>query len=71
MHGIWRATQYHADDSLFIIGELVVRKNLTEGIQLAYSATNELCGLRTEIEYYYLLLHYILIISVFILYSDF
>ena len=57
MHGVRRAAQDDSYHRGVVLGELVVRKNLAERIQLAHSATYELRGLRTEIENDNLLLH--------------
>ena len=57
VHREWRATQDDANDRWVVLGELVVGQNLAEGIQLAHTTANELCGLRTEIEDNNLLLH--------------
>ena len=50
MDRIRRTTKDDTDDiSIVTLGVLVVRQNLTEGVEFAHPAANELRGLRTEI----------------------
>ena len=46
---VGRATEDDANDVGIVLRVLVVRQNLTEGVQFAHSAAYELRGLRTEI----------------------
>ena len=57
MDAVGRATEDDADDGGVVLGELVVRQNLTKGIQLTYTTTYQLCRLGAEIQYDYFLLH--------------
>ncbi len=42
--------QYHADDRRVIVRELVVGHDFAIGVELADAASDELSGLRSEIE---------------------
>ena len=48
----------HTDDVGVVLWKFVVRENFAESVQFAHAATNELRGLRTEIENDDFLLHY-------------
>ena len=43
--GIRRSGQDHADHRRVVLGKLVVRQNLAEGIQLSHTPPDELCRL--------------------------
>ncbi len=60
VHRQWAARQYYADDAFFGFaaeGILVVGYYFAVDVQLAYAATDKLCGLRAEVENHYFLLH--------------
>ena len=56
-----RATEDDSDDGGIILRKLVVRKNLAEGVELSDTTSDELRGLRSEIENDNLLLHILMI----------
>lgn len=59
MDRVGTATEDDTDDGRVILGKLVVRQNLTERVQLAHTAADELRGLRSEVENDDFLLHII------------
>ena len=66
VYRIGASAEDDTDNAGVVLRELVVRHNLAEGVQFAYTAADELRGLRTEIKNNNLLLHllYCLMINV-------
>ena len=57
VHGIGRPTEYHADDRRVVGRKLIVGQDFAERVEFAHAASDELGGLRTEVEDNDFLLH--------------
>ena len=57
VYRVGASAEDNANHGWVVLRELVVGHNLAEGVELAYTTAYKLCGLRTEIKNYNLLLH--------------
>ena len=57
VHTEGRTAEDDANDRWVVLRELVVGQDFAEGVELAHAASDELCGLRSEVEDNDFLLH--------------